>query len=161
MHCAPPPAPFLFSIIDHLIFFPLSTQVSPVPFHAWCLVILISILIQLLCSFLRFFASLPPSPIPSSSPFPFSLLLSFPSPLPCVCACACLLGRTLFYFQLLRRNPSTSAPSSTVSGSSTPQQLPFAPVVMSRLCLALAAVAVRAPNGVKAYVREAFALSQV
>lgn len=39
--------------------------------------------------------------------------------------------------------------------------LPFAPVVVSRLCLALAAVAVRAPNGVEAFVREAFALSQV
>lgn len=41
------------------------------------------------------------------------------------------------------------------------QPLPFAPVVISRLCLALAAVAVRAANGVEAYVREAFALSQV
>ncbi|CAN0036815.1 unnamed protein product, partial [Choristocarpus tenellus] len=32
---------------------------------------------------------------------------------------------------------------------------------MNRLCLALAAVAVRAPDGVEAYLREAFALSQV
>lgn len=42
-----------------------------------------------------------------------------------------------------------------------PPPLAFAPLVVSRLCLALAAVAVRAPNGVEAYVREAFALSQV
>ena len=45
---------------------------------------------QLVCGFLRFSTSLPPSPIlssfpslfPSSSPFPSPLLLSFPSPLP-------------------------------------------------------------------------------
>ncbi|CAN0184108.1 unnamed protein product, partial [Ectocarpus sp. 8 AP-2014] len=49
---------------------------------------------------------------------------------------------------------------SPVHGSAVPQPLPFAPVVISRLCLALAAVAVRAANGVEAYVREAFALSQ-
>ncbi|CAM9373927.1 unnamed protein product, partial [Laminaria digitata] len=60
--------------------------------------------------------------------------------------------------QLLRRTPS--APPSPGLGATAPQLLPFAPVVVGRLCLALAAVAVRAPNGVEAYVREAFALSQ-
>lgn len=64
--------------------------------------------------------------------------------------------------QLLRRTPAASP--SPVHGSSVPPAqppLPFAPVVVSRLCLALAAVAVRAPNGIEVYVREAFALSQV
>eukprot|EP00903_Cladosiphon_okamuranus_P012346 g11575.t1 len=64
--------------------------------------------------------------------------------------------------QLLRRTPAASP--SPAHGSSMPQPpqpppLAFAPLVISRLCLALAAVAVRAPNGVEAYVREAFALS--
>ena len=38
--------------------------------------------LQLLCGFLRFPSSPPPSPIPSSFPFPSPLLLSFPSLLP-------------------------------------------------------------------------------
>lgn len=46
-------------------------------------------------------------------------------------------------------------------GSPLPPALRYAPVVISRLCLALAAVAVRAPNGVEAYIREAFTLAQV
>lgn len=70
--------------------------------------------------------------------------------------------RGVVYSQLLRRTPAASP--SPVHGSSVPPPqppLPFAPVVVSRLCLALAAVAVRAPNGIEVYVREAFALSQV
>lgn len=67
--------------------------------------------------------------------------------------------------QLLRRNPSGTPSTATGAPAAAlvvqEQVLPFAPVVISRLCLALAAVAVRAANGVEAYVREAFALSQV
>lgn len=61
--------------------------------------------------------------------------------------------------QLLRGSPAASAPQA--HGSSPSPAVPYAPVVTNRLCLALAAVAVRAPNGVNAYVREAFALSEV
>ena len=85
--CASPPASLLFFRLSGLAdtepslsclrFFPF-----PPNFLTWR--------IQLLCSFLRFLASLPPSPIPSSFPSPFpcsspfssTLLLSFPSPLP-------------------------------------------------------------------------------
>lgn len=67
--------------------------------------------------------------------------------------------------QLLRSNlsvtPSTATRAPEAALAVQQQVLPFASVVISRLCLALAAVAVRAPNGVEAYVREAFALSQV
>lgn len=61
--------------------------------------------------------------------------------------------------QLLRGSPSASAPQAP--GSSPSPAVSYAPVVINRLCLALAAVAVRAPNGVNAYIREAFALSEV
>ena len=86
----PPPASLLFSRLSGLAatgptLFCLRFSLVPLissPFPTWRL--------QLLCGFLRFFVSLPPSPMlssfpspfPSSSPFPSPLLLSFPSPLP-------------------------------------------------------------------------------
>ena len=51
--------------------------------------------LQLFCGFLRYFASLPPSPILSSfplssSPFLSLIVSSLPSPFVCVCVCVCV-----------------------------------------------------------------------
>ena len=77
--------PFLFYCVQ---FFLLPHKSPPFP----------TCRLQQFCGFLRFFASLPPSPILSSFPFPFPfpLLSSLPSPFPsapsgvCVCVCVCV-----------------------------------------------------------------------
>ena len=87
---APPPASLPFSRLSWLaatgptLYFLrvfLFPPKSP-PFPTWCL--------QLLCGFVRFFASPPPSPILSSSPFPFPSSSPFPS---CGCGCRVFFGR--------------------------------------------------------------------